>query len=326
MPTSPFSRVCQKQGREYVDEFQRRHAVKTFHVYTDSVKVWDLDEILLYTGIPHLGDSYTSDSTYLVCTNRTVRDLDTGWNFEVTCNYDMTPYNVWSVRVTSQSLDAVLEKTASNTTGVTARFVADPGKYLFSLPHGDAGENILNRATDPFDPPVMTQRRQKVINLSMLVMSITELGFPTVGQLLACEGKVNSERKQIFSIPDETGAGCDYLTLLLEEINVEKLMKPDGTCDILVTMRIIYDPLGHCQVILNAGYNELVGGVPKKITDGGQVEVSSPRPLKDNGEKVATADLPNGATYLVFPDHEKMDFSVFNFPLTFCGINPTLPP
>lgn len=325
MPTAPFRRIWQKQGREYVDEFQRRHAVKTFGVFTDTVKVWDLDEILLYTGIPHLGDSYTSDSTYLVCTNRTVRDLDTGWNFEVTCNYDLTPYGIWSVRVTSQVVEMVLEKTKAVYSGVgdkPLRFVNEPTKYLGSNPEGTVDEFIFNRAGEPFDPPVMTQRRQKVINLSMLVQDITDVGFSSVGELIEYEDCVNSTRLQLFSIPDNAGTRVDFWTLLLEEINVEKLIKPDGTCDLLVTIRIVYDPLGHCQVVLNAGYNELVNGKPQKIKEAGQVEVSSPRPLDANGLAVPQDSLPGSATYIVFPDHFAVDFAPFNFPTTFCGINP----
>jgi len=328
MPTSPFCRVSQKQGREYTDEYQRRHAIKTFHVYTDNIKVWNLDEILNYLQIPDLGTSYTSDSKYLICTSRTVRDLDTGWNFEVVCNYDMTPYNVWSVKITSQSLDVVLEKTLGDSVQMPARFTTPAAmldKYLHSLPAGAAGDFIFNRANDPFDPPVMTQRRQKVINLSMLVKDISDLGFTSVGEMMAYEGKVNLKQMQLFSIPSNATL-CDYQTLLLEEINCEKLMKPDGTCDILATIRIIYDPMGHLQVVLNAGYNEIPGGVRKKIVDDGQVEISSPWPLDKDGAKIPLASLPASATYIIFPDHEKVDFEPFNFPTTFCGINPTPAP
>lgn len=329
MPTGAGSWVCQKFGREYTDEFQRRHAIKTFHVFTGTIPLDDLDLVLNHTGIPILGEYYEPASPYLTCASREVRELGKdNYNFEVVCTYDMTPYFNWGVKITTQGVDTVLERTMAPTVGVgiPARFNIAPAKYLGSLPAGAADEFVLNRAKDPFDPPVMTERRQTVITLTNLVQDITDLGFTNIGELIANVGKVNSERIQIFSIPDETGMGADYWTLLMDDINVDKLQRPDGGCDLAVTMRIIYDPQAHCPVVLNAGYNELVNNKRRKCYDGGQVEVSAPVCLDKDGLKIDPASLPGAATYIVFPDHETVNFNIFNFPATFCGAMPTPAP
>ena len=324
--------VSQTFGREYTDEFQRRHAIKKFHVQM-ATAVDDLDLVLAEIGLPALGDSYapTPPPCYLRCSSREVMGCGNNkFEYDVVCTYDMDPYDAWSVNITSQTVEYVLDRTLGPFTGVgqPARFTASPAKYLPSMPSGLAQEQILNRAKDPFDPPVMSLRHQSVITLSMLTQDITNTGFPTVGALLANLGKVNSERIQIFSIPDESGMGCDYWTLLMDDISVEKLLRPDGGCDLSVTMRIIYDPLSHCQVVLNSGYGELVG-TPKKrrnCRDAGMVDVSAPVPLDANGVAVPVLSLPAAATYIVFPDHVAMNWNVFGFPITFCGISPTPAP
>jgi len=324
--------VCQKFGREYTDEFQRVHGTKTYHVHL-ALPVDDLDLVLAAVGLPSLGDSYapTPPPCYLRCASREVRELGNSRSeYEVVCSYDMDPYDNWSVKVNSQTVDYVLERTmaASNVGQIPARFAGDPARYLQSRPSGLAGEFIVNRAREPFDPPVMSQRHQSVITLSMLTHDITNTGFATVGSLMGTLGKVNDARVQIFSIPDESGAGCDYWTLLMDDVSVDKLLRPDGGCDILVTLRIIYDPLGHCQVVLNCGYNQLLTPAALRTpckTDS-QTEVSSPMPLDANGKQLAIGGLPASATYIVFPDHQTTGFAAFNFPATFCGISPTPAP
>jgi hypothetical protein len=174
----------------------------------------------------------------------------------------------------------------------------------------------------------MAQRHQSIITLTMLTQDITNTGFATVGSLMATLGKVNDAKVQLFSIPDETGAGCDYWTLLMDDVSVDKLLRPDGGCDILVTLRIIYDPMAHCQVVLNCGYNQLLtpAALRSKCKEDGQMDCSSPMPLDAAGKQLAIGGLPATATYIVFPDHMTTSFAAFGFPITFCGISPTPAP
>jgi hypothetical protein len=330
MPTTPGERVCEKFGRQYTDEFNRQHAIKVFHVHFGTA-VYLFSDVLLAQNLPLKGDSYAGSQPSLICTGRSVKELGkSNMEFEVECQYDMTPYNTWDIKIGGQSVDKVLDETmaASTGVGIPARFTASPAKYLTTLPSGAAGENVLNRAKDPFDPPVTTTRRQNVITATALVHDITDMGFSSLGALLAMQGKVNDERIQICSIPDETGTGGDYWTFLLDEVSVEKLPTPEGDCDLKITLRIIYDPLAHCAVILNAGYNELIVATTfrRKCRDGGQVEVSAPVPLDKDGVMVAPSALPGATTYIIAPDHETADFSDLMLPLTICGPMPTAAP
>jgi len=322
----PTGTVCQKFGREYVDEFQRRHAVKTFSATADT-PIEYLNAVLGFAGIPSLGESYSLDDILLKCTSREVREMGrTNIVFEVICQYDMNPYNCWGVKLTTQTVDYVLDRTLNPTTGVGIpyRFSNDPTKYVSTEPSGLAEELVLNRAKDPFDPPVMTQRYQTVINLTNLVHDITDLGFLTIGAMQWYLGKMNSEKIQLFSIPDESNLGCDYWTLLIEDMQFEKLPKPDGDCDLAVSIKIVYDRMNHCQAVLNAGYNELVGTPPKrrKCRDAGMVEVSAPVPLGLTGKMLEPISIPSYVRYIMVPDHEAVPFNVFNFPPLFCGLPP----
>jgi len=330
MPTTPGERVCEKFGRQYTDEFNRQHAIRVFHVHFDSA-TYLLADVLLAANLPAKGDAYAIAQPALVCTGRSVGELGkSNLEFEVSCQYDMTPYNTWDIKIGGQSVDKVLDETmaASVGVGIPARFTTYPAKYLSTLPSGAAGENVLNRAKDPFDPPVTTTRRQNVITATALVHDITDMGFSSLGALLAMQGKVNDERIQICSIPDETGTGGDYWSFLLDEVLVEKIPTPEGDCDLKITLRVIYDPLAHCAVILNAGYNELIVATTfrRKCRDGGQVEVSAPVPLDKDGVMVAPSALPGAATYIIAPDHETADFSDLMLPLTICGPMPTAAP
>jgi len=317
--------ACEKWGRQYTDEFDRLAATRVFHVHMD-LPTYNLDDVLAYSGLPVLGVEYSPTQLELRCSSREASEVNgkSLHEFEVTIQYLTTPYKIWDVRLSTQTVDQVLEQTMYTTVGghIPARFPASPGKYLYSKPGGLAGENILNRAGDVFDPPVNTTRRQTVITATVMVETIADLGFATVDELVAFTDTVNSERLQILGIPSPLMLG-DYWSFLMDDVTVTKLPKSGGGCGLKVELRIVYDPLGHCKVVLNSGYNELVddGGVKKsrKCRDGAQTEVSAPVPLDASGVMVPRPNLPGAATYIVFPDHNALDFRLLKLPTTFCG-------
>jgi len=324
--------ACEKWGRQFTDEFARVRATRLFHVHMDA-PTYNFDEVLSYAGLPVLGVEYSPAQADLRCSSREVREVDgrSLHEFEVTIQYETTPYLVWDVKLSTQTVDQVLEQTMYRTTGVgvPARFPASPAKYLYSKPSGLAGEVISNRAGEPFDPPTMTTRRQTIISASIVAESIVDLGFASVNDLVAFTDTVNDDRLLIFGIPSPVMMG-DYWSFLMDDVTITKLPKIGGGCDIRVDLRIVYDPLGHCQVVLNAGYNERVpdGGVDKrrKCRDNGQTEVSAPVPLDANGIMVPPATLPGAATYIVFPDHNAVAFSALKLPTTLCGSAAPTPP
>jgi hypothetical protein len=209
-------------------------------------------------------------------------------------------------------------------------------RYLTTKPLAAKGEVPLNRAGDPFDPPVTYNRQQLVIDCSVMVDAISDLGpsFTSVGDLTSLMGKVNNKEIRIFSIPNDAST-CDYWSLLLEDVNVTKIKVPvdavhPSGCAYAVALRIVYDPLGHCAVVLNSGYNELVasgGGFKKRKCRGNdQAEASAPVLLDD----VGTAIVPGAlipATYVICPTHETFDFASLGLPEAFCdNVFPTPAP
>jgi hypothetical protein len=314
-------------GREYGDDSQNSHVVRIFRVTMDS-PTYFLADIMDDPSMPPLGQVYfpvTHED--LRCVSREISEVGRSMTeFEVTFRYDRFPFNNWAIKMTSQTVETVLEQTleASNTPNMPNRFILHPGTYLSTQPLGSKGEYVLNRAKCPFDPPVTRQRSQIVITADLMVNNLTDIhaSILDVGVLQAMVGKVNNAAIQILSLPDESGIGCDYWTLLLEEAAVEKVKTPTG-CAYQISLRIVYDPDGHCAVVLNAGYQELVdSGTPaeklRQIRVAGK-DASTPVPLDQNGEALDPADLPGMETYLICPNHETTDFSILNLPTTFCG-------
>jgi hypothetical protein len=325
-----ITRFSEKFGRQYTDDLQNGHAVRVFRV-TMNQDVYFIANILDDPQVPALGSAYSIFRPELRCVGREVSEIGRNLKeYEITVTYDRFPYNDWDVKFTSQTVETVLEKTLEAGSGDLSendhrpsRFKLAPSFYLPTKPDGYKGENVLNRARDPFDPPPTYPRQQVVITADIMVSNITDLGFRHVGDLEAMVGKVNSSKIQLFSFPDESGEGCDYWTLLLEEAQVTKIKTPTG-CAYQISLRIIYDPLGHCAVVLNAGYNEIVlGGTvaekKRKCRGADQAESSIPLPLKDDGSQISLSDLPNNINYIICPTHEATAFSALRLPTTFCG-------
>jgi hypothetical protein len=319
-------------GRQYSDEPTAGRAVRIFRATMDGATYF-LTDILDDPTLPPLGEVYSWTHPELRVVGREIAEVGRSLiEFEITIRYDRFPYNDWDVKTSSQTVDMVLDATAEATVGVgmPARFVASPAKYLATQPVGAKGETPANRAKDGFDPPIMVPRTQTVITAEIMVDAMSDLGFATVGDLNKLVGKVNSERIQIFSIPDESDMGCDYWTLLLEDAGVTKIKTPAG-CSYLVSLRIIYDPLGHCAVVLNSGYNELVepgtaNEKKRKCRGADQMEVSAPVPLDANGQAIDPKTLPAAGTYVICPNRETFAWSVLGLPKTFCTPAPTPAP
>jgi hypothetical protein len=322
-------------GREYGDDAQNSHAVRVFRV-TMSAPTYFISDVMDDPAMPPLGQVYLPvDHEDLRCVSREITEVGRSMTeFEVTFRYDRFPFNRWDIKLTNQTVEKVLEKTLEDSTGPARplRFVDHPATYLETQPVGALGENVLNRAKCPLDPPVMQQRTQIVIHADIMVNELTDIHpyLTSIGELQFLVGKVNKVKIQICSLPDETGAGCDYWTLLLEEAAVTKIETPWG-CSYQLSLRIVYDPDAHCAVVLNAGYQELVDpGDPteklRQIRVAGK-DATTPIPLDETGVAIDPADLPGMETYLIAPNYATADFSVLNLPTTFCGDPPSpIPP
>lgn len=341
MPAPTIIALKEIFGREFGDEVENARAVRIFRITMDQ-DCFFMSSVMDATGtysVPAIGEMYNSDRMDLRCVSREINEVERSLRvFTVTLRYDRFPYYNWDVKISGQTVEAALSETLEDSGGATrpARFILTPSRYLTTKPLAAKGEVPLNRAGDRFDPPITYNRQQLVIDCSVMLDNILDMGpsFTSVGDLTSLIGKVNNDEIRIFSIPNDAST-CDYWSLLLEDVNVSKIKVPvdalhPAGCAYAIALRIIYDPLGHCAVPLNSGYSELVwaGGVFKKRKCRGndQAEVSSPALLDDVGTTIVPgAVIP--ATYIICPTHETFAFSSLGLPESFCdNVFPTPAP
>jgi hypothetical protein len=332
--------ICQKFGRTYVDESNRRRGQKIYQAFVDT-PTNDLTALadLIGAGYPVLGEVYqaavppATGDPYLVCVSIEVKEQGRQKQFyEIVCDYDISPYNDWKLKVTTRTVEYVLTESMADAAGAEQypKCYADTDKYLHTKPNGQIGEPIVNRAIEPFDPPVMASRYQTVLDCSILVSSFENLNFgdpveTTLSGIQYYLNKVNIMSMNIFGLDSDSSTehlpnGCDPWTLLVEAMDVEKVRRADGGCDLQVSVRIVYDPKGHCDIVLNQGTKELkAAGKKVNITDDGQVSTGTPMLLDKDGKKLATASAPTDATYIICPKYETADLRQLHLPELFCG-------
>jgi len=314
--------TAQKFGRTFVDQYNQPHGQKIYQCKFDA-NVDDLDLVLTAVDLPLLGDPYSAGMPVLICTSREVKEQGNNKTlYEVVCGYDLTPYNDWKVKTSSPQLEWVLTETMADAADPAQYpdIYNDTDKYLHTKPSGLIGEAVVNRAYDAFDPPVVGNRFQTAIDASILVTSFYNLNFgdpveTTLGGIEYYHNKVNISPITVFGLTN-----CQPWTLLLEELNVEKLRKGDGSVDLAINIRLVYDPRGHCEIVLNQGLREIKAASAKTAaTDDGQIVSGKPILLDKDGKKVVTASLPAAATYIIIPTHETAEFSQLHLPQTFAG-------
>ena len=324
--------ISQKFGRTYVDESSRRHGQKIYQAFVD-VPTDDLSTIasLLVPAFPLLGSAYAAGDPYLVCVSIEIKEQGKQKQFyEVVCDYDVSPYNDWKLKVSTRTIEYALTESMARAADPVEypKCYADTAKYLHTKPSGLIGEPIVNRAIEPFDPPVMANRYQTVLDCGILVSSFQNLNFGdpveiTLAGIQYYLNKVNILPMNLFGLNLDGNLvpnGCDPLTLLVEEMDVEKVRRADGGCDLQVSVRIVYDPRGHCDVVLNQGTKEIkAAGKKVNATDDGQVSTSTPMLLDATGKKLATASPATDATYIICPKYETADLRQLHLPETFCG-------
>jgi len=165
-------------GRQYSDDPTAGRAVRIFRATLDA-PAYFLTDLIDDPSLPPLGEIYSFAHPELRCVGREIAEVGkNNTEFEVTLRYDRFPYNDWDIKISTQSVECVLDATAEATVGVgmPARFVASPQKYLATQPVGAKGETVANRAKDAFDPPVMGSRTQTVITADIMVDSMSDLG------------------------------------------------------------------------------------------------------------------------------------------------------
>jgi len=181
----------------------------------------------------------------------------------------------------------------------------------FACTHDRDGKPILNKAGDPFDPPI-------TIFLATPVATISRV-----------EATFNPAWITIYkeTVNDGAWMGFPSESVLCKDITADQFHSPDHGYLFTVNYKFAFRPsvlgsdgetvirAGWDAQVLNAGKRELrlrpplvePTRVPIFIDD---APVSDPVPLDDNGQY----DPEGEPNYLRFAIHPKKDFSFFNFP------------
>jgi len=176
-----------------------------------------------------------------------------------------------------------------------------------AITHDRDGKPILNKAGDPFDPPLS-------VPFSTPIATVTRV-----------EKSFDSAWITYFknSVNASTWLGWPTESVQVKDITADRVYDPDWGWLWTVTYTFAFRPsiiaddldetviqAGWSVQVLNAGLRELVSGSKRPIIFDG-APTSSPVPLKLDGSKAAPDDDP---VFLTFPVLRKTDFSLLNMP------------
>lgn len=179
-----------------------------------------------------------------------------------------------------------------------------------ALTHDRSGEPILNKAGDPFDPPL-------TISETVSVATVTRIEKSFDPQWITYfRGAIN----------DDAWLGWERGSVLCQTISADRTHDADWGALWRVSYSFAFRPpiefpperpwedaklrAGWAVQVLNAGLRQKVGDELKPILSDG-APVSAPVPLDDDGKVLDPEGEPG---YLVFDVLPEADFNLFNFP------------
>lgn len=305
-------------GRKFnMDITGKRTATRMYYMKLDTPvdELSDALALAIGAGLPDLGDAYGSDSNELgmIATSHEPMEVqkELGY-YQIQVNYETQTLNMaapterpWQISFSSEKVEFVPSITRWNT-GVVFPIGA--------IKAVAASEPILNTAGDPFDPPVMAYRIRPIITLQKNFADLSDIGsITTIAQLMSYVGKVNSAAITI------AGIYANYGQFIMDDINCV-YTEADGGTFYNTTFRIIYDEEYFCEKVLNAGYNQLVGGKTVGLTAKDGTAFSSPQLLDANGALIvaATPALKQAAAiYRAFGTQYGIAYATLGLPTTF---------
>lgn len=179
-----------------------------------------------------------------------------------------------------------------------------------ALTHDRTGQPILNKAGDPFDPPLTISETVPVATVTRIEKSFDP------AWITYFKGAIN----------DAQWYDWDAGSVLCQTISADRTHDADWGALWRVSYSFAFRPpielppeapwedaklrAGWAVQVLNAGLRQKVGNDRKPILDDG-APVSSPVPLDDDGKPLKPDDEPK---YLIFDVLPEADFSLFNFP------------
>jgi len=178
----------------------------------------------------------------------------------------------------------------------------------FAITHDRDAKPVVNKAGDPFDPPLIT-----TLTIPVAVVTRIEKSF-NPAYITLFKSRVNSAVWQ----------GWTAESVLIKDITGERTHDPDHGTLWRTSYSFAFNPStiastpggdkmvypGWSTRVLNAGLRQLVGGILEPILAGG-APASTPVPLDNDGKALEPDGEP---VYLTFNTRLKADFDGLNLP------------
>lgn len=255
--------------------------------------------ILDDSAIPQLGDEHP-DADYMVVGERDCSVYEDDFHWLVKITY---------VRESGeQAGDPTQNNPRISFSTVAKEYVADKAYNNDDSPppsspdtRGNPTKAVENSAKDPFDPPLMDERRNIVITIQRNE-SIAEFDPEHLPEY---ENTLNSSSITIAGVTIAKHEG------MMRSIRADKAWDTYGRAYYSVTYDIEVDRETHVRKILDRGYYELVTGKKIPILDSQGNIVQEPFKLNGGGTK---ALLPIEVTWLSFRTKWALDWSSLDLP------------
>lgn len=178
---------------------------------------------------------------------------------------------------------------------VTSEMTTQPARDYGNLNQFDPGIQPRNSAGDPFDG--LTSDRPRV----RITYTNTKVQDPSFTDLLSYVGSVNLARYR----------GCEYYTLLCTGFSAEF---DDKNQLWVVSVDLLHDPEGFWMTLYDVGFNEIVDGQRRAITDTLGNPVSKPVALDGNGKAVPISSIVLGEPSASNPGGGLVEKRIYPYP------------
>lgn len=239
------------------------------------------EDIMENAALPKIGDQYPGMS-YMRAVNRDCETYEDDFHWYVLIDY-MINNSLEVVRTNDRPkisfFSAAHEKVAEKA-------------YQDGDEEGKPTKPIENSAKDPFDPPVITDKRN-------LVISITRnesLGQFNANTIASIENTLNSSAMTIAGVSIAVHEGY------MRTIKADSQYDNTGWPFYVVTYEIEVDRETHVQKVLDRGFYELSGGYPVPIKDAEGNKKDEPTKLDGNGVALINEEEPVYLSYRIKPE------------------------
>jgi hypothetical protein len=309
--------LSQTFGRTYTQSITgQKTATRVYCFFLDS-PVDDLNDVIslaITAGLPALADPYSNDSSelQLVATKYTPKEISREkayYNIQVdyasNTSVFYTPVDrPWIITFGTIKEEYLPDYTLSDATLIVDASVTDIDKIADDIA-------ILNTAGDVFDPSLTDTRNITTIDLRRNFYDINDIG--TVTDITDLIERINTVNSDTVKIADITGKPFQFL---IEDITIQNVNE-QGEDFYAVNIRIQYNPRFWMHRVLNAGWNQNVGGNLVGILNDVKGPISLPWLLDANGLKVQGANPAARAAqaiYRGFITKDSSDFADMDLP------------